>query len=281
MIIRRESFKLNGKSVVGKVFFKPPFKAAQALQEEARFVSILRGRSKLYVPNNQLNISSSDSFMMKCESFVSIYEPLEDEEPCEVIVFQLFPEILQEVYNDKLPEIFQQKTNIQPQSVEKIKLNEMLKHFLNSISFYFDHPGMVTDELIKIKIRELIQILINSDREGRLLAILGSLFQSNEYEFKDIINAHIFEDLKLDDLAFFTGLSLSSFKRKFKSVYGTSPTRYIKSKRLANAALLLKTTDLRVSDIAYDSGFNDIGYFSKSFHAEYQLSPSDYRKHNQ
>lgn len=278
MIIRRDIFQLQGKDVLGKVVFTPPFRAAEALEEEARFISVIRGHSKLYVPNAQLKINSSDSFMMKCDSFVSIYEKHEADEPYEVIIFKLYPEILQEVYQGKLPSVFYQKPDIQPKSVEKIKLNEMMKYFLHSLSFYFDHPGMINDELIKIKIRELIQILINSDREGRLLAILGSLFQSNEYEFKDIIHSHIFEDLKLEDLAMFSGLSLSSFKRKFKSIFGTSPTKYIRSKRLANAALLLKTTDLRVSDIAYDSGFNDIGYFSKSFHAAYDLSPSDYRK---
>lgn len=121
-------------------------------------------------------------------------------------------------------------------------------------------------------------ILIHTDQSGQIRKILSDLFQSKEYEFKEIIHSHLYEDLKIEDLAFFAGLSLSSFKRKFKTVFGTSPTRYIKTKRLEKAIYLLKDPQLRISDVAYDCGFNDIGYFSKVFHAAYDSSPTDYRK---
>ena len=128
-----------------------------------------------------------------------------------------------------------------------------------------------------LKIRELMHILVETDRKGSIRTILGELFNTSEYAFKDVIQAHLFEDLNIEDLAFFTGLSLSSFKRKFNAVYGTSPNKYITSKRLEKAQILLRTSDLRISDIAYDCGFNDLGYFSKSFKNNYNISPSEYR----
>ena len=45
-----------------------------------------------------------------------------------------------------------------------------------------------------------------------------------------------------------------------------------------HAENLLKTTNGRISDIAYDCGFNDMAYFSKSFSQVYHASPSNYRK---
>ena len=128
-----------------------------------------------------------------------------------------------------------------------------------------------------LKIRELLHLLVENDQNGAIKGILGELFNTSEYVFKDVIQAHLFEDLNLDDLAFFTGLSLSPFKRKFSTVYGTSPNKYITSKRLEKAQTLLRTSDLRISEVAYDCGFNDLGYFSKSFKNYYNLSPSDYR----
>ena len=104
------------------------------------------------------------------------------------------------------------------------------------------------------------------------------MFKANEYKLQEVIQAHLFDDLNLEDLAFLTGLSLSSFKRKFSAVYGTSPNKYIISKRLEKAQLLLRTTDLRISEIAYECGYSDVGYFTKTFQKYYNCSPSNFRE---
>ena len=57
----------------------------------------------------------------------------------------------------------------------------------------------------------------------------------------------------------------------------SSPAKYIRQKRLEKAATLLKSTSLRIADIAYDCGFVDQAHFSKLFQRAYSLSPSSYR----
>ena len=273
-----KTIKLAGVDVFGLAVFKPPFKASSALKDEARFVTVLHGQSRLFVPNGQLDIRTSDSFLMKCESFVNNWLPNEDESPNRVFVVQLIPEVLRIVYDDRIPDLFSNKAHLNPDPAERIEMNAMIRNFVDSMLYYLDHPAKVSEDFVKIKVRELVHILLNSDDSGKVKTIFGDLFKSNQYEFKEIIHSHLYEDLNIQDLAFFAGLSLSTFKRKFKEVFGTSPTRYIKTKRLEKAENLLKTTDLRISDIAYDSGFNDIAYFSKAFSAAYQHSPSEYRK---
>ncbi len=275
---RQEHLKLLGKIVLGRAFFLPPFKVNSALDHEARFVHVVHGNSRLFVPNSQLDISTSDSFILKCEKFANHWLPNENESLNEVLIIHFYPDVLKYVYDDKLPGLFSSEKKINPGPVEKIEMNEMIDNFVNSIRYYFDHPALATDEFIKIKVREIILILMNSDHSGKIRTILSNLFQTNEYEFKEIIHSHLYEDLKLQDLAHFAGLSLSSFKRKFKSVFETSPARYIKTKRLEKAESLLRATDQRVSDVAYDCGFNDLAYFSKTFSSAFNCSPSEYRK---
>jgi AraC-like DNA-binding protein len=72
-------------------------------------------------------------------------------------------------------------------------------------------------------------------------------------------------------------MSISSFKRKFKEVYGESPKKYISRKKIEKAALLLKSGDLRVSDIAWDVGFESVATFNRNFTSVYGKSPSAYR----
>jgi len=47
--------------------------------------------------------------------------------------------------------------------------------------------------------------------------------------------------------------------------------------RLQRAAVLLKTTDKNVSEIAYEVGFSDPNYFSRAFHEEFGEAPSAMR----
>ncbi len=278
MSFSRKEFELFGKVVLGRATFGGPFKVNAVLEEEARFVHVVNGSSKLFVPNDQLQINTTDSFLIKCESFVNAWNANEDDSPNEAIIFMFYPDVLKKIYNDELPDYFKSKSDAPHQPAEKIKYHDMIRQFYEGLNYYFDHPEMMTDDLLKLKFKELVHILVKTDQSGKVKLILGNLFKSNEYEFKDIINAHLYESLRLDDLAFFAGLSLSTFKRKFKSIFGESPKQYINAKKLERAKFLFETTDLRISEVAYDCGYNDVAYFSKTFHTKFNQSPSEYRK---
>lgn len=85
-------------------------------------------------------------------------------------------------------------------------------------------------------------------------------------------------DFKVDMLADRVGLSRSQMYRKTISVLGQSPNDYIKSLRLQQAVEMLKTGRYRISEIAYEVGFSDPGYFSSCFFEKYGIKPSDYGK---
>ncbi|UTW67536.1 helix-turn-helix transcriptional regulator [bacterium SCSIO 12643] len=278
MIIKKETFDLSDKTVLGRLIFRPPFKASSALKNEARFVHVLNGTSKLHSPNSRMDLNPGDSVMMKCENFVNNWIPNDSSEPNEAIIIQIYPDILKLAYNDQIPEVFNSSTPISANPVEKIPPHLNMNHFITGLKHYLNHPSVISEELLKLKIRELIHLLLHTPNSGPIKSMLGDLFKTKDYAFKEIIQSNIYEDLNLSDLAFFAGLSLSSFKRKFNELYGMSPTKYIIGKRLEKAKKLLAESDTRISEIAYSCGFNDTGYFSKSFIRAFQYSPSNYRK---
>ncbi|MEO1262292.1 MAG: AraC family transcriptional regulator [Bacteroidota bacterium] len=280
MSFKRQHIELLDKIVIGRAIFQPPFRINAALENEARFLHVINGRSTMYAPIDQVRLTNDDSLFMSCDNVVNNWLENEDGSLNEVIVIQFYPEIIQYVYDGLIPDFFSVKQKIKSRPVEKIAPNAMISNYAQSLRFYFDNPGYMTDDLTRLKIKELILILVSTDPSGRIKTILSDLFKSNEYEFRDIIHSNLYEDMSIQDLAFFAGLSLSSFKRKFKNVFGTSPAQYIKSKRLEKAKSLLEKTDLRITEIAFDCGFNDVGHFSKSFQSAFQVTPSEYRKNN-
>lgn len=84
-------------------------------------------------------------------------------------------------------------------------------------------------------------------------------------------------DASVNDMAEASAASRSCLNRKMKSLVGLTPADFLREARIKRACLLLETTDIAVSDIAYKCGFTDPKYFGKCFKTSVGMSPSEYR----
>jgi DNA-binding response OmpR family regulator/two-component sensor histidine kinase len=103
-----------------------------------------------------------------------------------------------------------------------------------------------------------------------------------EDEFIQMIKAAVFENL--DDIDFgipelcrAIGMSRTQLHRKTKALTGRSTSSFIRSIRLGKAKELLNTSNLNISQIAYEVGFKDPKYFSRTFAEEFGISPNQMR----
>ncbi len=74
------------------------------------------------------------------------------------------------------------------------------------------------------------------------------------------------------------GMSRMQLHRKLKALTGQTTTEFIRSQRLKLAASLLRKSDVNISEIGYQVGFNDHSYFTKCFREIYGTSPSQFSK---
>jgi AraC-like DNA-binding protein len=76
------------------------------------------------------------------------------------------------------------------------------------------------------------------------------------------------------------GLSMSESQlyRKLKALSGKSTAIFIRGIRLSAAKNLLENSEFNISEIAYQCGFNEPAWFSRSFKEEFGVSPSAFRK---
>ncbi|MGY3086992.1 signal transduction histidine kinase/DNA-binding response OmpR family regulator [Hymenobacter sp. UYAg731] len=84
-------------------------------------------------------------------------------------------------------------------------------------------------------------------------------------------------DLSVEEVARALDLTRMQLYRKVKALLGTGVTDFIQSLRLTKARELLLDERRTVADVAYELGFSSPSYFSTSFRARYQLSPSEFR----
>jgi AraC-like DNA-binding protein len=276
MLINHNTLNLYGKKLFERAQFKPPFKRPNHLSNEACYIHVLEGGHNHYSVTDLVEAKQDCGIFMKCGNF--IFEPVADKTTGEaqLIAIHFFPEVLKELFKDNPPEfLFTDKRKIEG-DMTHIDSNEIIKHYIKSISLLFDNPTLAEENILELKLKEIILILSKIDAAG-VNQILHNLFNPTIVVFKEVIEAHLFSDLSVDDLANLTNNSLTSFKRKFNEIYEESPAHYIKNKRLEKAAKLLKITDQSVSAISFKCAFNDLAHFSNSFKSKYKLTPSDYR----
>lgn len=280
MIITHQHFRLLEKCILERIVFTPPIKKTSVMENEACFLYSVNGQSSLYSSNQKMELTSKDGVVLKCGSYLQKHYKATDDRPYEKIAIHFHPEVLKLIYSDDLPKFLKDKPSEKIRPIERIKIDEMISKYIDSLLFYFDNPSLINDELVVLKVKELLLLLINTDSSEQIKNILKDLFNPTEFEFKKIIQAHLYNGLTIKDLALLSNLSVSTFKRTFKQIFNDSPAHYMKVKRLEKSSELLKITSNRITDICYDCGFNNIGHFSKSFISHFHMSPSEYRGSN-
>lgn len=86
------------------------------------------------------------------------------------------------------------------------------------------------------------------------------------------------DDLGVAQLCRAVNRSNTQVNRKLRALTGRTPSQFIRSIRLQKAVELLQTTDLNISEIAYQVGFTDPNYFTRSFSEEFGYPPNVIRK---
>ena len=92
------------------------------------------------------------------------------------------------------------------------------------------------------------------------------------------IDGHYQEELTLQQLADVTHFSVRQITRRFRDAVGMTLGDYILSQRLNHARALLTTTDMKVTDIAIEVGFNNPSYFCSQFRRVMGCTPTQYRE---
>ena len=97
------------------------------------------------------------------------------------------------------------------------------------------------------------------------------------HEMIHAIERHISNpEFTVVDLARDLGVSRSQLFKRVQTVTGKSPLEVIREIRLQHAAQLLEKSQLSISEIAYQVGFNNPKYFARYFKEVYHVLPSEY-----
>ena len=146
---------------------------------------------------------------------------------------------------------------------------------------YLAKPFNRTELFVRLnKLMELRQKLRERYQTGED-ATDGPENQEDEFitRIKEEIHTNLDDEyFGINELCRSIGMSRAQLHRKIKALTGRSTSIYIRSIRLNHAKKLLLSTDLNIAQIAFEVGFRDPKYFSKTFAEEFGQNPRALRK---
>ncbi|MGL1894491.1 MAG: AraC family transcriptional regulator [Spirochaetaceae bacterium] len=242
---------------------------------EACFLFVNSGEISVRSQDDYMNLDKNTALLGKCLNyFFEMNRQLKQKQKgIEVLGIILYPDIVEELFEFDL-ENYTYTVNF---NLKQIEVDKLMINFRESINLLLDNPELADELMIKNKLKEFILLLTKSQRAPSQYDFLSAMFKPNNVHFKTTISHNIYSNLTIDEMSHLCHLSTSSYKRKFKEVFNETPQKYIVNKKIEKAAVLLKNSNLRVSEIAYEIGFDSLSTFNRNFVKTFNISPSNYR----
>ncbi|RSK40341.1 AraC family transcriptional regulator [Mangrovimonas spongiae] len=158
--------------------------------------------------------------------------------------------------------------------------NTDVNHLVERLVHTFTNTTSSKDVLLDLMIQELIVRLLQTKAKVFLLNDTDGVFSDTrigmviKYIKQNLTN----KDITVDLLAEKACMSTSHFHKKFKNTLGVSPIDYINSEKIRFSKKLIKEAkDLRMSEIAFKSGFNNTSYFNRQFKKMELMTPQQFK----
>ena len=263
------SLVMDGGSIIDQCIVTAGERGTFFLEQHLLYV-VLGGSVKLTCGRQSWTVGKNEMILLRRAQSVS-YEKQGSEETG-LFESQLF------AINDELLKDFLTSQQVQiPQMTEELgtqvsPMSERLVAYCWSLSPYFNDPSQVNPGLLRLKVMELLYNVMDCSKN--IFRQMLQLRQPVKTDIHRVVEENYTSPISLDELAYLSGRSLSSFKREFQDIYGEPPARRIREKRLAKAHEMLRSSSLSVADVAYSLGFENPTHFSRIFKQQYGYAPS-------
>ena len=276
MIIQHKKIDLWGKTLVEAITIQPPYRLSVDFSEQACFIYYKKGKTLISSAAEQVLIQSDESVILNCGTYVAHLLEYPDGDFYEILVFHLHPAILKQLYRQEFPAFLKKEDG--DRCIQKVASQEIVTKFIDNLYFYFENPALINDDILELKVKELILILLQSKNAGSITDLLVDLFTPHEVNIKAIVQRHLYSAITVRDLAGLANMTLATFNRRFFEIFQDTPANYIKTRRLERARELLRVSSLSIGEIAFQTCFNDVPHFSRSFKQRFGVSPASYRE---
>lgn len=252
--------------------------------KEVELMIVTSGILKLDVPNSTLTVKAGEVVFINSSVLHSAMAA--GDSACELKSFVFAPKLVfgstESAIEQKYvrPLVNCPKLNVIHFQNERGWHNEAIKNMEEAFACFqsesFGYEILVRDCLSKL----WFLIVSNHQKEIEQHQNAKNTDAIRVKEMLGYIHAHYMESINLKNISDTVAISNRESLRCFNKVLGTTPMKYLLSYRVSVAAGLLANSDLNITEICRQSGFESPSYFSLKFKALTDMTPSEYKRQN-
>ncbi|MBV8252755.1 MAG: AraC family transcriptional regulator [Chitinophaga sp.] len=265
----------SGKSVIASYKQVEQSRRSEGFLTAHTLVFQIKGSKEIHLPTEDISAHPGDIILLKRGTYYLSNLTPDEQEPYQSLVMHIDDNLLRSFLTDDagidIPKNILPAPMVMPCDDQVIKVR-------NTILEYIERPHENTSQLLELKIREVLLLLLSGEYRRHILAYFQHMFcQSSEHMILTI-KANLLKPLSLQEYASLCGLSLSTFKREFSRIYNAPPKKWINDEKLKHAHYLLQQSDKNINEISDECGFEQTSYFIKCYKAYYGETPGISRK---
>lgn len=270
MIVPENFMTDEQKRKKAEVFFKSyieyqPSKIYTKVEENL-LVIVLKGKKNLVYQNFEATISEGEYAIFHKGNYI-MNQIIGDERYESLLIF-MSDDFLKQIYN---------LNDLEECSYIPFYQGKVVSHMKNEVDMIYEFMEHTEyQDIIQLKIMELLIYIQNEDKTGSFKRFLHS-FLSTE-DFKSSIYHKYMQYQNISEMAEAMHMSVSTLKRKFQKEFACSPHLWMNEQKLKKAIMLLDTSEYSITDIGFICGFSSTSTFMGSFKKRYGISPGTYRK---
>lgn len=240
-----------------------------------------REHTLIYIHSGELEISERDSktilhkgdcAFMRRDNLMWLQKRVKEGKPYRSITLKFSNEFLREFYQtlnrSDIPAAQRDKSSLRIMPANRPDIRSLFE----SVIPYFDAGVTPSDEILKLKMKEGMYAILNTD--PNLYASLFDFVEPWKIDIMEFMEKNYMNELSMKEMAYYTGRSLSTFKRDFSHYSELTPQKWLIQRRLKAAHELIRKGGKRVSDICYDVGFKNLSHFSRIYKEFFGVAPT-------
>ncbi len=231
---------------------------------------VYRGTKILHTVDGDIKIKAGEAFFITKGEYVMSEVVSDEDYECLLIFFdhQITRKLISE-----LPFKLNSTKSIETKNIFKFQVDSFLQNSVDTLKNYLENKPKFTEELITLKLKELILLILGTDSKENFISFCQNLI-FDKSDLKSFMEANFEKDLTLEEFAKLSGRSLSGFKNEFKSIFGESPMQWILKKRVEKGKFLIHQLGYDVGTAALSVGFKTHAHFSRVYKKQFNSNPS-------
>jgi AraC-like DNA-binding protein len=183
-------------------------------------------------------------------------------------------------FNDRFIEKFIEKYDIiiqsQSENIDFCKVNyKSTERLWLNVKLLQSYSQTLESKLLNIKLEE---IFLNCLDNNSFISFLNSIRATQSSRVQNIIESNLDTIETIEDMCKLTNITQNALRRYFLKKHNQNPKKWLNAKRLEKAMVLLKTSDLTISQIATQCGYATVSWFIHSFKKKYLQTPKEIRQ---